>query len=172
MAKYYLYILFSIFILLNAVSFFEQELKHTLTRHASLMYKLEKQKLYATQKKEVEKILLYQKNIFLKNVKYFFTKEKKETIVFSEIQTYIQSIVKSIDAKVNLLQSASVIESKMYRTYPISLDLKLIPEDLDIFLKKLYQGKKYLFIDSIYVIRIQRERVLRVQITLSGYQLK
>ena len=60
----------------------------------------------------------------------------------------------------------------MYRIYPISLDLKLIPEDLDIFLKKLYQGKKYLFIDSIYVIRIQSERVLRVQITLVGYQLK
>ena len=172
MAKYYLYILFSIFILLNGVNFFEQKLKNALTRNASLLYKLEKQKLYATQKKEVEKIVLHQKKIFLKNRKYFFSKEKKETIIFSEIQTYIQSVAKSIDAKVNLIQSASVVDSKMYRTYPISLNLKLIPEDLDIFLKKLYQGKKYLFINSIYVIRIQRERILRVQITLSGYQLK
>jgi len=172
MAKYYLYILFSIFILLNGVSFFKQELKHTLTRNSSLLYKLEKQKLYATQKKEVEEIVLHQKNIFFKNREYFFSKEKKETIVFSEIQTYIQSIAKSINAKVNLLQSASVVDLERYRIYPISLDLKLIPEDLDIFFKKLYQGKKYLFIDSIYVIRIQRERILRVQITLSGYQLK
>jgi hypothetical protein len=172
MAKYYLYVLFSIFILLNGVSFFEKELKHTLMRNTSLLYKLEKQKLYATQKKEVEEILESQKNIFIKNIKYFFSKDKKETIVFSEIQSYLQSVTKSIDAKVSLLQSATVIDSKLYRTYPISLDLRLIPEDLNIFLKKLYQGKKYLFIESIYVVRIQRERVLRVQITLSGYQLK
>ena len=172
MAKYYLYVLFSIFILLNGVNFFEKELKHTLTRHTSLLYKLEKQKLYATQKKEVEEILENQKNVFIKNMKYFFSKEKKETIVFSEIQSYLQSVAKSIDAKVSLLQTASVIDSKLYRTYPVSLDLRLIPEDLDAFLKKIYKGKHYLFIESLYIVRIQRERVLRVQITLLGYQLK
>ena len=172
MAKYYLYILLSIFILLNGVDFFKNKLKHTITRNVSLLYKLKKQELYKMQKKEVEEIVLKQKNIFSKNVKYFFSKDKKETLVFSEIQSYIQSITQSVQIKINNLQSASVIESKLYRVYPISLDLKLIPEDLENFLAMLYKGDKYLFINSIYIIRVERERVLRVKITLEGYQLK
>ena len=82
MAKYYLYILFSIFIFLNGVSFFEKELKKTLIRESTLMYKIEKLKLYATQKKEVEKIILHQKNIFLKNINIFFLKKKRKPSFF------------------------------------------------------------------------------------------
>ena len=172
MAKYYLYLLFSIFILLNGIEFFEKELTQSIKKNNLLFYKLEKQKLYSTRSKEVKEILNKQKSIFLNNSKFFFKKEKKETIIFSEIQSYLQSIAKSIDAKITQLQSGSVIDLKMYRKYPISLDLRLIPEDLDVFLKKLHQNKKYLFIDSLYIVAIKRENVLRVKVTLIGYQLK
>jgi len=172
MAKYYLYTLFSVFILLNGVDFFEKSLKSTIKKQALLEYKIEKQKLYEGNKEEVEEILLEQKKVFMKNSKLFFTKEKKETIVFSEIQSYIQLIAKSVDARIIQLQSGSVVETKMYRKYPISVNLKLIPEDINLFLRMLYEGDKYLFIDSVYVVAIPRERVLRIQITLAGYQIK
>jgi len=172
MAKYYLYLLFSIFILLNGIEFFEKELIQSVKKNNLLLYKLEKQKLYLTHSTEVKEILNGQKNVFLNNSKFFFKKEKKETIVFSEIQTYLQSIAKSIDARITQLQSGSVVDLKMYRKYPISLDLRLIPEDLDVFFKKLYNSKQYLFIDSLYVVAIKRENVLRLKVTLIGYQLK
>jgi len=172
MAKYYLYILFSFFILLNGVEYFEKELKQSIKKHSLLSYKIEKQKLYSTHSDEVNSLLLEQKDIFEKDKKLFFKKDKKETIVFSEIQTYLQSISKSIEGEVSHLQSGSVIDLKNYRRYPISLDLRLIPEDLDTFLKSIYLGEKYLFIESIYVVAIERERRLRLKITLVGYQLK
>ena len=172
MAKYYLYILFAIFILLNGVEYFKNELKYNIKQQSLIKYKIQKQKLYSSHIKEVNKILKEQKSILMKNKKFFFKKDKKETLIFSSIQRYLQSISKSINGEISQLQSGSVIDLKDYRRYPISLDLRIIPEDLDKFLKKLYLWNKYLFIDSIYIVALQRERRLRVKITLVGYQLK
>jgi len=173
MAKYYLYILLALFLMLNGVTYFEKELKSTLKYGMTLDYNLKKQILYSSHTKEVKEILTKQKEILGKNSALFFKKNKKGTIVFSEIQSYIQSTAKAVNGKIIQLQSGTIIDNiKLYRKYPISLNLKLIPEDLDRFFKKLYSSEKYLFIDSLYVAANKRERILLLKITLSGYQLK
>ena len=172
MAKYYLYILLALFLLLNGVTYFEEELKRTLKYGMTLNYKLKKQTLYSSHTEEVKEILTKQKVILGKNSNLFFKKNKKGTIVFSEIQSYIQSTAKLVNGKIIQLQSGTIIDLELYRKYPISLNLKLIPEDLDRFFKKLYSSKKYFFIDSLYVVANKRERILLLKITLSGYQLK
>jgi len=172
MAKYYLYVLVSLFILLNVVDYIQKELKQTIKQHTLLEYKIAKQKLYSSHTQEVKNILNEQKKILEQNEKFFFKKDKKETLIFSEIQKYLQSISKSIDGEITKLQSGSVIDFKEYKRYPITLDVRLIPEDLNIFLKNIYSWNKYLYIDSIFIYTLQIENRLRVKITLVGYQLK
>lgn len=172
MAKYYLYLLVALFIFINGVGYFEAEIVKTMKKKSLLEYKLKKQKLYASNIKKVESILFAQEKTFSKNREHFFKKEKKETIVFSEIQNYIQGISKKVDAKIQQLNSGIVIDKKLYRKYPIMFNLKLIPEDLDKFFKQLYNSKKYLFIDSIQIATNPREGVLILKITLIGYQIK
>jgi len=172
MAKYYLYLLFAVFIFINGIGYFEEELKVEMKKQTLLHIKLDKQKLYYLHSKEIDSILTQQNQTIAKNSKLFFEKNKKETIVFSEIQSYVQSIAKSINGKINQLHSGTVMKTPMYIKYPISLDIELIPEDLDKFLKKLYSSKRYLFIDSIFVVANQREKILLLKITLLGYQLR
>ena len=172
MAKYFLYLLVSFFIFINGIEYFKDEIDKTVKKRAILEYKLKKQKLYASHIDEVKSILSRQEKIFEKNRVRFFEKNKKETIIFSEIQSYIQSISKKVNAKIQLLNSGIVVDNKLYKKYPIMLNLKLIPEDLDDFFKQLYKSKKYLFIDSIQISTNQRERRLYLKITLMGYQIK
>lgn len=172
MAKYYLYTLLAIYIFLNGVSYFEKELEKSLKKRTLLMYKLEKQKLFMTHKKEVNNILDIQKSIFSKNSEYFFEKLTKETIVFSEIQSFIQKVSKSIDGRIVRLQSGVVRDLASYRKYPISLDMQVIPEDINRFFQELYKNKKYLHIKSLYLVPVPRERAVLIKVTLIGYQIK
>jgi len=172
MAKYYLYILLSLFIFINGVDYLEKEVKQEIKTESLLKYKLKKQELYASHINEVESILNTQEQIFIKSKEIFFEKNKKETIVFSEIQKYVQIVAKEVDAKIQQLNSGIVVDNKLYRKYPINLNLTLIPEDLDKFFKKLYKSKKYLFVDSIQILTNKRNGLLRLKITLIGYQIK
>jgi len=172
MAKYYLYLLVSIFLFINGIEYFEDEIEKTVKKRSLLEYKLKKQNLYALHIDEVEAILNREEKILSKNRLKFFDKNQKETIVFSEIQNYLQGISKKVNGKIKLLNSGILIDNKLYRKYPIMLNLTLIPEDLDKFFKELYKTKKYLFIDSIQISVNKRELSLYLKITLMGYQIK
>ncbi len=172
MAKYFLYILLSLFIFINGIGYFEEEIDKIVKKRSLLEYKLKKQKLYALHIDKVKELLNIQEKGLLKNRVYFFDKNKKETIIFSEIQNYIQRISKEVNAKIILLNSGIVIEKKLYKKYPIMLNLTLIPEDLDNFFKQLYKSEKYLFVDSIQISTNPRDRALFLKITLIGYQIK
>jgi Tfp pilus assembly protein PilO len=172
MAKYYLYLVLSLFIFINGVGYFEKEIKLELKKELLLKYKLQKQHLYASHISEVEFLLQSQEKIFLGSKELFFEKNKKETLIFSEIQKYIQGIAEEVDAKVKQLNTGIVVDKKFYRKYPINLNLTLIPEDLDFFFKNLYKSKKYLFVDSIQISTNKREGILHLKITLIGYQIK
>jgi len=172
MEKHYLYLLLGVFIFINGVGYFDEDIKHTVKQEELLKYKLRKQELYDSHIEEIKKILAQQKMAFVKNREPFFAKEKKETIVFSEIQQSIQLIFKNIGGKIIQSNSGVVIKNEFYKKYPITLTLEVIPEDLDDFFKKLYKIKKYLFIDSIHISRNKRMRILSIRITLIGYQLQ
>jgi len=171
MAKYYLYFLLSIFIFINVIGVFENTIKDSIKKEKLLHYKLKKQKLYESNIKVVELMLIEQKALLDKNRKPFFSNKKKETIVFSEIQQNIQALFKGIGGKITQLNSGVVVKNKFYKKYPIDLTLSLIPEDLDVLLKKIYSNKKYLFIDSIYIYRNKKKSMIDLKIRLLGYQL-
>jgi hypothetical protein len=171
MANYYLYLLIAVFIFINGATYFDNEIKITVKKQELLKQKIKKQKLYDSNIKEIKITLEKQKDIFINNRKPFFKKEKKETIIFSEIQQSIQNIFKSIGGKITQLNSGAVIKNKFYKKYNIALNFEIIPEDLEIFFKNLYKTEKYLFIDSIHLYRDKREKMIRVRISLIGYQL-
>ena len=172
MEKQYLYLLLSIFIFLNGVDYFDESIKQSIKSQELYKTKLEKQSLYKAKKSEIELLIQKQNEQFLKNRKLFFKKSKKGTIVFSEIQEQIQTIMKNIGGKITHLNSGIAIEGEGYRKYPISLSLTLIPEDLDDFFKHLHSNKKYLFVDDIHISKDAKEQQLRLKITMIGYQLK
>ena len=171
MAKYYLYLLLGFFIFINGVGYFNGKIKDTLRQKELIRYKLKKQKLYNSNISKIEEILSNQQKIFLKNRELFFEKDKKETIVFSEMQQSIQTIFKDIGGKITQINTGIVIKNEFYKKYPIRLTFDIIPEDLDIFLKRLYKSKKYLFIDSIHIFANKRKNILNIKMTLIGYQL-
>ena len=171
MAKYYLYLLIAIFIFVNGTAYFNNEIKSTVKTEELLKQKIKKQKLYDSHIKEIKRILIKQKKAFLKNREPFFSKKKKETIVFSEIQQSIQAIFTNLGGKITQLNSGVVIKNKRYKKYPISLTLEIIPEDIELFFTRLYKTEKYLFIDSLHLYRDKRANIIRVHISLIGYQL-
>lgn len=172
MEKKYLYLLLSVFILLNGPAYFESNIKDAIKSQELYKTKIEKQSLYKMNKKEVEKLIEKQKQHFIENRKLFFKKIKKETIVFSEIQEQIQSMMRNVGGQIIQLNSGIAIETKWYKKYPISLSINVIPEDLDEFFKLLHKNKKYLFIDNIHISKDSRNQMLRLKITIIGYQLK
>jgi hypothetical protein len=172
MTKYYLYFLLGVFIYINGVGYFNNKIRYDIRQKELLNYKLRKQKLYSSHIEDIKKILSKQKVLFEENKRFFFEKEKKETIVFSEIQQNTQNIFRGIGGKIKQLNSGVLIENQFYKKYPITLSFDIIPEDLDKFLKRLYKNKKYLFIDSIHIVANKRDNILNVKITLIGYQLK
>ena len=172
MAKYFLYLLLSFFILLNGLTYFEDEVKYILKKDRLLTHKLAKKKLYEEHSEEVLSILESQKNILSKNKTLFFDKNKKETIVYSKIQTLLQGIAHKIDAKIIKLDTGTVISKEYYKKYLISLKIELIPEDMNTFFKLLSLSEHYYLIDSLYIARLSRKGSLLLQLTLIGYQLK
>jgi len=170
MAKYFLFILLAFFLFINILNPLEKELKETLKKKQLLYYKLEKQKFYLNNEKLVNKILLRQTDTLSKSSNMFFDKKDKQTLVFSKIQSYIQSIVK--DAKITQLHTGVVIEKNNYYQYPVVLDLRIIPEDLNIFFRNIFNSKYYFSIDSLKIVSLKRESLLRLKITFIGYQLK
>jgi len=170
MAKYFLFILLAFFLFINILNPLEKELKETLKKKQLLYYKLEKQKFYLNNEKLVNKILLRQTDTLSKSTNMFFDKKDKQTLVFSKIQSYIQSIVK--DAKITQLHTGVVIEKNNYYQYPVVLDLRIIPEDLNIFFRNIFNSKYYFSIDSLKIVSLKRESLLRLKITFIGYQLK
>jgi len=172
MAKYFLYLLLSFFILLNGLVYFENEVKHILKKDRLLTHKLAKKKLYEEHSEEVLSILEGQKKILAKNQTLFFDKDKKETIVYSKIQTLLQGIARKIDAKIIKLDTGTVVSKKHYKKYLISLKIELIPEDMNLFFKHLSLSEHYYLIDSLYIARLPRKGKLLLQLTLVGYQLK
>ena len=172
MAKYYLYLLLSVFIFLNGTEYFHSNIKQTITRQETLKSKLKKQTLYESDKSKIESLIKEQKKLFIKNRELFFKKRKNETIVFSEIQEQIQHVMRNIGGKITQLSSGIAIDTTWYKKYPIALSVNLIPEDLDKFFKKINANKKYFFIDDIHISKDTRAQMLRLKITLIGYQLK
>ena len=170
MAKYFLFILLAFFLFINILNPLEKELKETLKKKQLLYYKLEKQKFYLNNEKLVNKILLQQTDTLSKSTNMFFDKKDKQTLVFSKIQSYIQSIVK--DAKITQLHTGVVIEKNNYYQYPVVLDLRIIPEDLNIFFRNIFNSKYYFSIDSLKIVSLRRESLLKLKITFIGYQLK
>jgi hypothetical protein len=171
MVNYYLYLLLAIFIFINGATYFDDKIKLIVKSEELLKYKIKKQELYDSNIKEIKLILDKQKEIFIKNREPFFSKKKKETIVFSEIQQSIQSIFNTLGGKITQLNSGVVLKNKFYNKYPITLTFEIIPEDLETFFSSLYKTKKYLFIDSLHLYRDKRAKVIRVRITLIGYQI-
>jgi len=171
MAKYYLYFLFSIFIFINIVGNLEKNIIEVVKKEENIKYRLKKQKLYASNIKLIEKMLEKQKSLLDRNKKPFFLKKTKETIVFSEIEQNIQNVFKKLGGKITQLNSGVVIKNKFYKKYPINLTLFLIPEDLHVFLKKLYLNDKYIFIDAISIYRDRKKKMIEVRVRLIGYQL-
>jgi Tfp pilus assembly protein PilO len=172
MAKYYLYLLLSVFIFLNGIEYFHNTIKQTIIRQETLKSKLKKYALYESDKEKIELLIKEQRKLFAKNRKLFFKKSKNETIIFSEIQEQVQQIMHTIGGKITQLNSGVVVETKWYKKYPIALSIKLIPEDLDEFFKKINDNKKYFFIDDFHISNDTRAQMLRLKITLIGYQLK
>ena len=170
MAKYFLFILLAFFLFINILNPLEKELKETLKKKQLLYYKLEKQKFYLNNEKLVNKILLRQTDTLSKSSNMFFDKKDKQTLVFSKIQSYIQSIVK--DAKITQLHTGVVVEKNNYYQYPVVLDLRIIPEDLNIFFRNIFNSKYYFSIDTLKIVSLKRESLLRLKITFIGYQLK
>ncbi|CAA6819820.1 MAG: Unknown protein [uncultured Sulfurovum sp.] len=171
MSKYYLYLLLAFFIFLNGVNYFDVEIRKTIKQQELLKYKLQKQALYEANKKEVKLLISNQEKVFVKNRKLFFAKNKKETIIFSELQEQIQKLMKKIGGKVTRLNSGIVVEKEFYKKYPISLNVEVVPEDLDDFFEKIRANNKYLFIDSIHISKDMKKNMLRLNITIIGYQL-
>jgi len=172
MAKYFLYLLLSFFILINGLNYFEDEIKNIIKKDRLLKYKLAKKKLYEEHTSEVLSILNSQKKILSDNKKVFFDKDKKETMIYSKIQSFLQTIADKIDAKIIKLDTGTVIDKKDYRKYLISLKVELIPEEISDFFKELSLSKEYYMIDSLYIARLPRKGKLMLQLTLVGYQLK
>ena len=172
MAKYILYLLLSFLILINGLSYFKNEIKSILKRDQLITHKLQKKKLYEEHSKEVLSILENQKKILSKNKTLFFDKDTKETIVYSKIQSLLQSIASKIDAKIIKLDTGTVINKKYYKKYLISLKIEFIPEDMDKFFKYLSSSEHYYLIDSLYIAKLPRKGKLLAQLTLVGYQLK
>ena len=172
MAKYFLYLLLSFFILLNGLTYFKDEIKHILKKDRLLTYKLAKKKLYEEHSEEVLSILESQKDVLIKNKTLFFNKSKKETIVYSKIQTFLQEITDKVDAKIIKLDTGTVISKKYYKKYLISLKIELIPEDINRFFKLLSLSEHYYLVDSVYLARLPQKGSLLLQLTLIGYQLK
>ena len=172
MANYYFYLLIAIFISINGLDYFDNEIKSLVQSEELLKSKIKKQKLYDSHIKEIKVLLTQQKKIFEKNREPFFMKTKKETIVFSEMQQSVQSVFSTMGGKITQLNSGVVIKNKFYKKYPISLNFEIIPEDLENFFSNLYETKKYLFIDSLHLYRDKRAKMLSVRITLIGYQLQ
>lgn len=172
MAKYFLYLLLSFFILFNGLNYFENEIKDILKKDRLLIYKLAKKELYEEHSEEVLSILDSQNKILVNNKKVFFDKNKKETMIYSKIQSFLQGITDKIDAKIIKLDTGTVINKKDYRKYLISLRVELIPEDISNFFKELSLSNEYYMIDSLYITRLPRKRELMLQLTLVGYQLK
>jgi len=170
MAKYFLFILIAFFLFINVLNPLKKELRQTLKKQQLLYYKLEKQKFFLSHKKLINEILLSQGDTLSKNTNMFFDKKDKPTLVFSKMQSYIQSIVK--DSKISQLHVGELMEKEEYYKYPILLDLRIIPEDLNDFFKNLFNSKQYFSIDSLNIVSLRRESVLRLEITLIGYQLK
>ena len=172
MAKYFLYLLLSFFILINGLAYFEEEVKHILKKDRLLRHKLVKKKLYEKNSETVLSILEGQEKILFDNKTLFFDKNQKETIIYSKIQTLLQGIARKIDAKIIKLDTGTVINKKHYKKYLISLKIELIPEDMNRFFKQLSLSEHYYLIDSLYVARLPRKEKLLLQLTLVGYQLK
>jgi hypothetical protein len=161
----------AVFIFINGTTYFDDKIKSIVKSENLLEYKIKKQELYDSNIKEIKLILDKQKEVSIKNREPFFTKKKKETIVFSEIQQSIQSIFNTLGGKITQLNSGVVLKNKFYNKYPITLTFEIIPEDLEAFFSNLYQTKKYLFIDSLHLYRDKRAKMIRVRITLIGYQI-
>lgn len=172
MAKDYLYFLVAIFILINVLPYFEKEIYQNIKDQNLVEHKISKQNLYSSHTDEVRLILKEQEKVVSHNAKFFFDKKKKQTLIYTDIQNFLQSTVKKSYGRIVKLDTGVVIEKEDYKKYLISLNLKLIPEDLDLFFKNLLQSKYYLLIDSLYISRLPREQSLMVQLTLIGYQLK
>jgi len=172
MAKSYLYILFSVFIFLNVIESLNTNVREGLERYSEELLKIEKQKLYKLQKKDVIEMLEHQEKKIIENKTFFFNPEMKETLIFSKIQSYIQSSVKQIGGKIIHLNTGTVVKKNGYRKYLISLEVKCIPEDLNKLFKKFNEWEKYLFIDAIYIVTVPSIRGLKVELTLIGYQIK
>lgn len=172
MAKYFLYLLLSFLILINGLNYFEDEIKNTLKKDKLLKHKLAKKRLYEEHSKEVLSLLDSKKKILSDNRKVFFDKDKKETMIYSKIQSFLQSVANKIDAKIIKLDTGTVVDERDYRKYLISLKIELIPEDISIFFKELSLSNEYYMIDSLYLARLPRKGKLMLQLTLVGYQLK
>jgi len=172
MAKDYLYLLIAIFILINVVPFLQDEIHQGIKNQSLVEHKISKQDLYSSHTDEVRLILREQEEVIASNGKLFFDKKKKQTLVYTDIQNFLQSTAKKSHAKVTKLDTGVVIDKKDYKKYVISLNLKIIPEDLDVFFTNLLTSNYYLFIDSLYLTRLPREQSLMLQLTLIGYQLK
>jgi hypothetical protein len=172
MAKYYLYFLFSIFLFLNVVDGLSSQLKESLSNYSHIRYKQKKENLYNANKEGVLLLIKNQAKELSNNKIFFFPSNEKETLIFSKLQRNLQSMAREIQAKITHINSATVEEHPYYRKYPISIEIKCIPEDLERLLKKIAESKEYLFIDSLYVVTVPRIRGLNVKMTLIGYQIK
>ena len=172
MAKYMLYLLLSILIFMNGKEYLDTQIKSSIKSQELLKFKLARQALYEKNRIQVESMTKSQKKIFLENRKLFFKKDIKSTIVFSDIQEQIQEIMRNIGGKIVQLNSGIVIDEKYYSKYPISLNIELIPEDLDKFFKYINENKKYLFINDIHISKDTRKNILRINTNIIGYQLK
>lgn len=172
MANYMLYLLLSVFIFMNGTDYLDANIKSAIKSQELLKFKLARQALYEENRVEVNSMTETQKKIFLENRKFFFKKDKKPTIVFSDIQEQLQGIMQRIGGKILQLNSGIVIEEAYYAKYPLSLNIELIPEDLDKFFKYMHENNKYLFVNDIHISKENKKKMLRVSVSIIGYQLK
>ncbi len=172
MAKYLLYLLLAIFILINGLSYLKSEILYTLKLEKLIQYKIKKRELYESKGKEILSLLKTNEEILKKNQMLFFDKKEKDTIIYSKIQALLQEISKKSSAKIIKVDTGVVVDKINYKKYTISLRIEIVPEYIDIFFKELYKQKYYFSVDSIYITRLARKQTLLLQLALVGYQLK
>lgn len=122
-------------------------------------------------KSDVLRKIEIQLQIDKENRKKFFSKNIDNSVIFEQIQQYINSIAKSSGLEIVSAKWGEPMEKEGYLELPLFFSCKATSYQLDYLLRSIYTYKYFLKIKSLSINKYLKDK-LSLKFTISGFKIK
>ena len=173
MSQKLLYLLLALFIALNVLPSVTSKLEKNVHFYHLLQTKINKEQQFLDNNQSISEQLTKTVTTQTQNIPLVWSKDTADSVIFSTIQEEIKKLCATAHGTTDSVTWGEplVLKEGTFKILPLKVRLRLAPENFELFLNSFLHTEKLYTIDSLSMIKEQKQKIILIDMQLQGYKI-